>query len=50
MNVPNKLDCSFLVGTEHVLKGKAQYSWPPNTNQFGSAAFDNTNIIYFFQN
>ncbi len=32
---------------EYQLKGKAQYSWPPCTNWFRSAAFDNANIIYF---
>ncbi len=35
---------------EFLLKGKAWYSWPPCTNWFGAAAFDNANIIYFLQN
>ncbi len=29
-------------------EGKAQYSWPPYTNWFISAAFDIANIIYLF--
>jgi hypothetical protein len=33
---------------EPSLKGKAQYSWPPCTNLFGSASFDISNIIYIF--
>ncbi len=33
---------------EPLLKGKAQYNWPPCTNYFQSAAFDNANIFYFF--
>ncbi len=33
---------------EPLLKGKVQYSWPPYTNYFRSASFDNSNIIYFF--
>jgi hypothetical protein len=37
--------CKFM---ELLRKGKAQYSWPPFTNLIRSAAFDNTNIIYFF--
>jgi hypothetical protein len=32
---------------EHQLKGNAQYSLPPYTSKFGSAAFDIENIIYF---
>jgi hypothetical protein len=31
---------------EASLKGKAQDSWPPGTNLFISAAFDNANSIY----
>jgi hypothetical protein len=33
---------------EPLLKGKALYSCPPCTNQFRTAVFDNSNIIYFF--
>ncbi len=33
---------------EALLKGKAQYSWPPCTNSFRSASFDIANIIYYF--
>ncbi len=33
---------------ETLPKGKTQYSWPPCTNLFRLAVFDNTNIIYFF--
>ncbi len=33
---------------EPLLKGKAQYGWPPCTNQFRSVAFDIANIIYSF--
>ncbi len=36
------------VTREPFLEGKAQYSWPPCTNQFRSAAFDIKNIINFF--
>ncbi len=32
---------------ETLLKGKAQYSWPPWHSQFISGAFDFENIIYF---
>ncbi len=41
---------SFLIvwNREALLKWKAQYSWPPCTNQFRSTAFDHSNIIYFF--
>ncbi len=31
---------------EVLLKGTAQYSWPPCTNQFRTALFNNENIIY----
>ncbi len=42
---------SFISHTkEPLLKGKDQYSWPPCTNYFRSAAFDKVNIIYFLQN
>ncbi len=34
-------------GREPLLKGMAQYSSPPCTNWFKSAAFDIANIIYF---
>ncbi len=42
--------CNFdiVVIREPLLKGKAQYFWPPRTKQLRSDAFDNTNIIYFF--
>jgi len=33
---------------EPLLKGKVQYSWPPSTNSFRSAAFDLANIIHIF--
>jgi hypothetical protein len=33
---------------ETLLKGKVQYSWPPYTTYFRSAAFDVANITYFF--
>ncbi len=33
---------------EVLLKGKAQYSWPPCTNQFRSQPFHIENISYFF--
>jgi hypothetical protein len=33
---------------EALLKGKAQYSWPPCTNYFGLAHFDIENIIYLY--
>jgi hypothetical protein len=33
---------------ETLLKGKAQYSWPPCTNLFRSAPFYIENIIYIF--
>jgi hypothetical protein len=33
---------------EPLLKGKAQYSWPPYTNLSRSADFDIANITYFF--
>ncbi len=36
--------CSVLLP---LLKGKAQYSWPPCTNKFRTDTFDNANIIYF---
>jgi hypothetical protein len=29
-------------------RGKAQYSWPPCTNKFRPAFFENAKIIYFF--
>jgi hypothetical protein len=35
-------------GREALLKGKAQYTQPPCTNRFGSATFDNANIIVYF--
>ncbi len=34
---------------EPLLKGKDQYSWPPCTYLFTSAAFDGTNNIYFLK-
>ncbi len=34
---------------EALLKDKAQYNWPPFSNQF-KAAFYNLNTIFFFQN
>jgi hypothetical protein len=33
---------------ESLLKGNAQYSRPPCTNQFSSAAFDTENSVYSF--
>ncbi len=30
------------------MRGKTQYSWPPNTSQFSSAPFGIENIIYLF--
>jgi hypothetical protein len=33
---------------EPLLKGKAQYSWPPCIYKFISAAFDTENFIYYF--
>ncbi len=33
---------------ETLLKGKALYSWPPNTNLYRSAPFYIENIIYIF--
>ncbi len=33
---------------ELLLKGKAQYTWPPYTNYLRTATFDNAKIIYFF--
>ncbi len=35
---------------EHLLKRKAQYSWPPCTDLYRSTAYNNANIIYFLQN
>ncbi len=35
---------------EFSLEGKGQYHWPPRTNKFRSAPFDNANIISFFKN
>ncbi len=35
-------------GKESSLIGKAQYIWPPCTNQFRSAVFDITSMIFFF--
>jgi hypothetical protein len=34
---------------ETLLKGKAQYSWPPCTNLFRSAPLYIENIIYIYQ-
>ncbi len=36
-----------ITNREPLLKGKAQYSWPPRINSFRLAAFDIENIIYF---
>jgi len=33
---------------EPLLKGKAQYSWPPCINQFRLVSFNIANIIYAF--
>jgi hypothetical protein len=33
---------------EPLLKGKAQYCWPPRTNYLRSAAFSTKNFIYLF--
>ncbi len=33
---------------EPLLKGKAQYGWPPCANYFRSATFNIENIIYLF--
>ncbi len=38
---------NYTWGRETLQKGKALYSWPPHTNYFRSAAFENANIIYF---
>jgi hypothetical protein len=35
---------------EPLLKGKAQYHWPPFTNRLRSDNFDNANIIHFLHN
>ncbi len=35
------------VNREPLMKGKAQYSWPPRTNLFRLTAFENASIIYF---
>jgi hypothetical protein len=36
------------ISMEFLLKGLAQYSWPPCTNQFRPAAFNTENICSFF--
>jgi hypothetical protein len=35
---------------EALLKGKAQYQWPPYTKNFRSAPFYTENFIYFKKN
>ncbi len=40
--------CNYnTIGREVLLKGNAQYGWPPCTSQVRSAAFDSPNIISF---
>jgi hypothetical protein len=39
--------CIEVFGREVLLKGNAQYGWPPCNNKFRSAPFYNENMIYF---
>ncbi len=43
----NKISCNGLC-KEVLLKGKAQYGWPPCTNQFRWAPFYIENVMYLF--